>query len=40
MCRAKAKKALHKLAKDFPKSPLPYRYLVSPFSQSSLYVNA
>ena len=28
-CRPKAKKALQKLAKDYPRSPLPHRYLVS-----------
>lgn len=39
-CRAKAKKALHKLAKDHPKSPLPHRFLVSLPSQLSPYVNA
>ena len=27
-CRPKAKKALQKLAKDYPRSPLPHRYLV------------
>ena len=39
-CRAKAKKALQKLAKEHPESALPQRYLVSKPSLLCFHVNA
>lgn len=39
-CRAKSKKALQKLAKDHPSSPLPHRYLVIISTNLHPYVNA
>ena len=39
-CRAKAKKALQKLAKEHPESALPHRYLVSQPSLLCSHINA
>ena len=39
-CRAKAKKALQKLAKEHPESALPHRYLVSWPSLLCFRINA